>query len=69
MAPAGTPTAILARLHDAINAALEDAETRAILENLGSAVRPCTIEEFAAFLAAERRRWDEVVTLAGIKGE
>jgi tripartite-type tricarboxylate transporter receptor subunit TctC len=69
MAPAGTPTAILARLHDAINAALEDAETRTILENLGSAVRPCTIEEFAAFLAAERRRWDEVVTLAGIKGE
>jgi hypothetical protein len=43
--------------------------TRAVLENLGSAVRPGTIEEFAAFLTAERRRWDEVVTLAGIKGE
>jgi tripartite-type tricarboxylate transporter receptor subunit TctC len=69
MAPAGTPAAIVARLHEAINAALDDPETRAVLENLGSAVRPCTIEEFAAFLAAERRRWDEVVTLAGIKGE
>jgi len=69
MAPAGTPSAVVTKLHDAINAALTHAETRAVLENLGSAVRPGTIEEFAAFLTAERRRWDEVVTLAGIKGE
>jgi hypothetical protein len=40
-----------------------------VLENLGSAIRPGTIEEFVAFPAAERRKWDEVVTLAGIKGE
>jgi tripartite-type tricarboxylate transporter receptor subunit TctC len=69
MAPAGTPTAIVTKLHDAINAALAHADTRVVLENLGSAVRPGTIEEFVAFLTAERRRWDEVVTLAGIKGE
>ena len=69
MAPAGTPAPIVAKLHEAFNAALTDAGTRTILENLGSEVRPCTIEEFAAFLAAERHRWDEVVTLAGIKGE
>jgi tripartite-type tricarboxylate transporter receptor subunit TctC len=69
MAPAGTPTPIVTKLHDTINAALAHTETRAVLENLGSAVRPGTIEEFVAFLAAQRRRWDEVVTLAGIKGE
>jgi tripartite-type tricarboxylate transporter receptor subunit TctC len=69
MAPAGTPAAIVAKLHDAFNAAITHPETRTALENLGSEVRPCTIEEFAAFIAAERRRWEEVVTLAGIKGE
>ena len=69
LAPAGTSTAIVAKLHDAINAALSHPETRTVLENLGSSIRPGTIEEFGAFLAAERRRWEEVVVLAGIKGE
>jgi tripartite-type tricarboxylate transporter receptor subunit TctC len=69
LAPAGTPPAVVAKLHDSINTALTHPETRTVLENLGSAIRPCTIEEFGVFLAAERRRWEEVVALAGIKGE
>jgi len=69
MAPAGTPPAIVAKLNGAINAVLAHAETRAMLENLGSSVRPGTAEEFGAFLAAEQRKWEEVATLAGIRGE
>jgi tripartite-type tricarboxylate transporter receptor subunit TctC len=69
MAPAGTPPAIVAKLNGAINAVLAHAETHAMLENLGSSVRPGTVEEFATFLAAEQRKWEEVATLAGIKGE
>jgi tripartite-type tricarboxylate transporter receptor subunit TctC len=69
LAPAGTPSRIVTKLHDAINATLMQPETRAALENLGSAIRPTTIAEFTAFLAAERRKWDEVVMLAGIKAE
>jgi tripartite-type tricarboxylate transporter receptor subunit TctC len=69
MAPAGTPPAIVAKLNSAINATLAHAETRATLENLGSSVRPGTVEEFGAFLAAEQRKWEEVATLAGIRGE
>ena len=69
MAPAGTPPAIVAKLNGAINAVLAHAETRATLENLGSSVRPGTVEEFATFLAAEQRKWEEVAALAGIRGE
>jgi tripartite-type tricarboxylate transporter receptor subunit TctC len=69
MAPAGTPPAIVAKLNDAVNAVLTHAETRATLENLGSFVRPSTAEEFAAFLAAEQRKWEEVALLAGISVE
>ena len=69
MAPAGTPPAIVAKLNDAVNVALAHAETRAMLESLGSFVRPGTVEEFAAFLAAEQRKWEEVVSLAGINVE
>jgi tripartite-type tricarboxylate transporter receptor subunit TctC len=69
LAPAGTPPAIVAKLNDAINTVLAHAETRALLENVGSSIRHGTVEEFVAFLAAERRRWEEVVALAGIKGE
>jgi tripartite-type tricarboxylate transporter receptor subunit TctC len=69
MAPAGTPPAIVARLNEAINTALANAETHAMLENLGSSVSSGTAEEFGAFLVAEQRKWEEVATLAGIKGE
>ena len=69
MAPAGTPPAIVAKLNDCINAVLAQAETRETLENLGSFVRPSTVVEFAAFLAAERHKWEEVAAIAGIKGE
>jgi len=69
MAPAGTPPAIVAKLNGAINAVLAHEETHAMLENLGSNVRPSTAEEFGTFLAAEQRKWEDVATLAGIKGE
>jgi tripartite-type tricarboxylate transporter receptor subunit TctC len=68
MAPAGTPSAIVDKLNGAINTALADAETHARLENLGLTVHPGTIADFSAFLAAEHRKWEAVVTQAGIKG-
>jgi tripartite-type tricarboxylate transporter receptor subunit TctC len=64
MAPAGTPPAIVAKLNGAINAVLAQADSRAMLENLGSFIRPGTVEEFAAFLAAEQRKWGEVASVA-----
>ena len=69
MAPAGTPPAIVAKLNGAVNTVLAQPEIRTMLENLGSFIRPATVEEFAAFLVAEQRKWDDVATLSGIKEE
>jgi tripartite-type tricarboxylate transporter receptor subunit TctC len=68
MAPAGTPPEIVARLNEAINAVLTHAETRTMLETLGTSVRPGTVEEFGAFLSAEQRKWESVAMHAGIRG-
>jgi tripartite-type tricarboxylate transporter receptor subunit TctC len=69
MAPAGTPTAIVAKLNGAINSVLAQPETRMMLENLGSFVRPSTVKEFAAFLAAEQHKWEEVASVASTTAE
>jgi tripartite-type tricarboxylate transporter receptor subunit TctC len=69
LAPASTSSSIVAKLNVAFNMVLADPETRAMLENVGSSVRPGTVEEFAAFLVAEQHKWEDVVTLAGLKGE
>jgi len=69
MAPAGTPTAIVGKLNGAINTVLAQPETRAMLENLGSFVSPSTVEEFARFLAAEERKWEDVASVASPTAE
>jgi tripartite-type tricarboxylate transporter receptor subunit TctC len=69
MAPAGTPTAIVGKLNSAINTVLAQGETRTMLENLGSFVRPSTVEEFARFLAAEQRKWEDVASVASPTAE
>ena len=39
------------------------------LRRIGAESRPSSPQEFAAFLAAEREKWREVVRLSGIKIE
>ncbi len=66
VAPAATPPAIVARLNGAINKALAEPEVRTALERLGAEVRPGTPADFAAFLAKEKTKWDEVVRQSGV---
>jgi tripartite-type tricarboxylate transporter receptor subunit TctC len=66
VAPAAAPPAVVARLNGAINQALAEPEVRTALERLGAEVRPGTPGEFAAFLAREKRTWDEVVRQSGV---
>ncbi len=37
------------------------------LKNVGAEPAPSTPDEFAAYIAAERGRWGEVVKAAGVK--
>jgi tripartite-type tricarboxylate transporter receptor subunit TctC len=66
VAPAATPGAIIARLNGAIDQALNEPEVRTALERLGAEVKPGTPGDFAAFLAKEKTKWDDVVRQAGV---
>jgi tripartite-type tricarboxylate transporter receptor subunit TctC len=67
LAPAGTSTGIVGRLHAEINAGLESAEVKSTLAKLGAEISPGSPQEFATFIAAESLKWSAVVKAANIK--
>jgi tripartite-type tricarboxylate transporter receptor subunit TctC len=69
MAPAGTPSAIIARLNREINAAVASPQLRARLKELAAETRPGPPEELAAFIAQEIPKWQAMAKLAGITAE
>ena len=69
LAPAGTPTAIVDKLNAAINVVLRSPEAQAALARLYAEAKIGTPQDFAAFIAAEAKRWTEIANAAGIKVE
>ncbi|HTP94345.1 MAG TPA: tripartite tricarboxylate transporter substrate binding protein [Burkholderiales bacterium] len=68
-APAGTPKAIVARLHTDIARTLQDPVVKERFTSEGAEVVGSTPAEFTQFIAAEITQWKKVVTTAGIKAE
>lgn len=68
-APAATPPDIIATLNTAINAALRDPKLQARFTDLGAAPMIMTPAELKAYMAAEVKKWGEVVRAANIKPE
>jgi tripartite-type tricarboxylate transporter receptor subunit TctC len=66
LAPAGTPKDIVDTLNRHFNAALENAEVRRKLAELGLVAKGTTPEEFARFIRDEIQRWPAVFAKAGI---
>jgi tripartite-type tricarboxylate transporter receptor subunit TctC len=66
-APAGTPDAIIARLNAAINEGLRAPEMQGSITRLGAVAVPGTPAEFAAFIAAQERKWAAVAKAAHIR--
>lgn len=66
-APAGTPAAVVARLNQAVNAALADAGVRQKLEALNLDPHPGSPQDAAALLAGDIRRWSDVIATAKIE--
>lgn len=64
--PAGTPEAVVTRLNQAVNAALQDAGVRKKLETLNLDPHPGSPRDAAAMLEGDIRRWSEVIDRAGI---
>jgi tripartite-type tricarboxylate transporter receptor subunit TctC len=69
LAPAGTPEPIVQKLNSAVNRAMQTPDARASLQKLSVETKAVTPEEFKTFMAAETRKWAQVVTDANIKGE
>ncbi len=66
LAPAGTPGAVVQRIHGAVSAALAAPDVAKLLAEQGADVVGGSSREFAAFVAREIKRWAEVVARAGI---
>ena len=69
LAPAKTPTNIIARLNTEANKAVHTNEVKAILATEASEAVGTTPEEFDVIMKREVARWMQVVKAAGIKGE
>jgi len=68
LAPAGTPEAVVARLHETVLKAVEDPSVKKAFE--GSAIETSTSGtpgEFRQFIQAEYDKWGKVVKDAGVK--
>ncbi|MDN3921440.1 tripartite tricarboxylate transporter substrate binding protein [Roseateles violae] len=68
-APAGTPPAVIERLNRAIREALAAPAVAGKLEKLGMRLQAGSPEQAQALLAAEIRRWGEVIKAAKIEAE
>jgi len=67
--PAGTPQAVVTRLHAETTKALAQTDMKARLASLGAEGVGSSPAEFRAFFAAEIVKWAKVVKAAGLKAE
>jgi tripartite-type tricarboxylate transporter receptor subunit TctC len=68
-APKDTPTDIVGKLNNEVNAALADAKMKARLADLGGAVLTGSPADFGRLIAAETEKWGKVIRAANIKPE
>jgi tripartite-type tricarboxylate transporter receptor subunit TctC len=66
-APAGTPRPIVDKLAAEVKAIFATPENTKILSEVGAVASPMTPEEFSKFIAAETKKWAEVVKAAKIE--
>jgi len=69
LAPAGTPKAIVERLHKEISAILALEEIRKAFRDQGAEAENLSSAEFGQFIAEESTKWAKLIKAAGIKPE
>ena len=69
LVPARTPSAVIAKLHDAVEAAINAPDVRDKLVASGAVPAPTSSAEFGRFLADELARWGRVVRERDIKAD
>jgi tripartite-type tricarboxylate transporter receptor subunit TctC len=68
-APKNTPSQIIDKLNEAINAGLSDPKIKARLADLGGTPLVGSPAEFGKFIADETEKWGKVVKFVGIKAD
>lgn len=70
IAPAGTPKEVVARLNEALNAALNVREVRTFILSRGAVIDGGSSAEFKTFVAGERTKWRAMIKdIGGIAKE
>jgi tripartite-type tricarboxylate transporter receptor subunit TctC len=69
VAPAGTPAAIVEKLHKAVGEVQTSAEVQKQFSSEGAAIVQMSPAEFGAFIEKEMKKWERVVKEGGIKAE
>jgi tripartite-type tricarboxylate transporter receptor subunit TctC len=69
IAPAGTPTAIVVRLHKAVSDTLADPATVTFLQNNGAEAVAMSSAEYGEVLVAETTRWQNFIKEVGLKAD
>ncbi len=67
MAPAATPRAVIAKIHDVSVRALQQPDVKTRLTNESFTPVGNTPEQFSEFLGAESRTWAKVIKTAGVR--
>jgi tripartite-type tricarboxylate transporter receptor subunit TctC len=66
VAPAGTPPDIVAKINAVVNAGLATAGVRDKIIGLGGEPQPKSVQDFAAFIADQYKRWGDVIRITGV---
>jgi tripartite-type tricarboxylate transporter receptor subunit TctC len=69
VAPKGTPPAIVNKLNQAINKALQEPDLAQRITSMGNVIGGGSPQDFANFIAAESSRWTKLIKERGILGE
>ena len=63
--PAGTPRPVVERLASEVKTIFDSPEQRKTLMEIGAVATPMSPEQFVEFIAAERKKWQDVVKASG----
>jgi len=69
VAPAGTPAAIVEKLHKIVTEVQDNPEVQKQFANEGASVVKMSTAEFAEHMVKEMNKWERVVKEGGIKAE
>lgn len=66
VAPAGTPAAVVEKINAVVNQGLATKLVSDRIRNLGGEPQPQSVAAFASYIAAQYKRWGEVLRVTGV---